>query len=684
MSDRPLAVVYDPLSRVTDFSYDIEEALLAERGVDLIVARDVEDANKHLPEARIVISSGLESIGAEQIKRMSSCLGIVAAQAGLDHIDINAAADAGIEVVNVHASTEEVADHALALTLAALRRIVDFHHAADRREWDSLNVANRQDLRRLRGQVMGIIGPGRIGSAVAARAQAFGFRLIATGRRRRPAPHPGTVGPDHPEAIAHVPLEELLTVSDVIVVCADANPSSVRLLGPDAFRRMKPGVVIVNVARGSLIDESALADALDRGVVSMAALDVRDPEPPDPGRDRLTGHPRVIQTPHVGGASDGSAEDLHRLTAEQVLEILEHHGLVEPTGPLDVQETDLSAIHHLDQLEGIAKEKLSPATFGYVAGGAGQERAVRNNRDGLDRISIVPRVMRDVADVSTTTTVLGSTTSYPLIVAPSAVQRLSHPDGELATACATRDAGLTMVLSMNASTTMEDVSATGVDYWMQLYVSPDRGHMRGIVERASDAGAKALCITVDHAGMPTRLRELHRPLVVPPDVQFVHLDPDPSKRGIDRTVDWGVVEWMRGVSDLPLLLKGVLHPEDGRLAAEAGVDGVIVSNHGGRQLDGAVSAYDVLIPLLEAVDGRAEVFADGGIRSGNDLFKVLALGARAGLIGRPVWWGLTAAGRQGVTRVLELLTTEFEETMRLCGARTLDEIDRDMLTGYVE
>lgn len=679
-----MAVVYDPLSRVTDFSYDVEKSLLAEKGVDLIVARDAVDANRHLPEARIVISSGLESIGAEQIERMSSCIGIVAAQAGLDHIDVDAATDAGIDVVNIHASTEDVADHALALTLAALRRVVDFHHAAGRREWDSLNVANRQDLRRLRGQVMGIIGPGRIGSAVAARARAFGFRLIATGRRPRPAPHPGTVGSDHEDAIEYASLEKLFEVSDVIVVCADANPSSVRLLDSDGFRKMKPGVVIVNVARGSLIDEVALADALDRGVVSMAALDVRDPEPPDPGRDRLTGHPRVIQTPHVAGASDGSREDLHRLTAERVLEVLEHHGLIEPTGQLGDTDMDLSMIHHLDQLEGIAEERLSPTTFGYVAGGAGQERAVRNNRDALDRISIVPRVMRDVADVSTATTVLGGPTRHPLIVAPSAVQRLSHPDGELATARAARDAGLTMVLSMNASTTMEDVSATGVDFWMQLYVSPDRGHMRGIVERAFDAGAKALCITVDHAGMPTRLRELHRPLVVPPDVQFVHLDSDPSKRGIDRTIDWGVVEWVRGVSDLPLLLKGVLHPEDGRLAAEAGVDGVIVSNHGGRQLDGAVSAYDVLVPLLEAVDGRAEVFADGGIRSGNDLFKVLALGARAGLIGRPVWWGLAAGGQAGVVRVLEILTTELEETMRLCGARTLDDVDRDMLTGYVE
>lgn len=679
MSDGPLAVVYDPLSRVTDFSYEVEEALLAERGVSLAIAETADDANGHLPKAAVVISAGLEAIGREQIARMSSCLGIVAAQAGLDHIDLDAAAQAGIEVVNIHASTEDVADHAMALTLAAMRRIVDLNEAASRGDWDSLNLAAGRGIRRLRGRVMGIIGPGRIGTAIAARATAFGFRILATGKRARSGPHRGTVTPG---PIEHVLLGELLAESDVIVVSADANPTSFGLLDSEAFGAMKPGVVIVNIARGSLIDEDALADALDSGLVAMAALDVRSSEPPDPKRDRLTGHPRVIQTPHVGGASDGSREDLHRQTAERVLQLLERHGLIKQTPLTDDENSDLAMIHHFDQLEVIAERRLTPATFGYVAGGAGLERAVRNNRDALDRISIVPRVLRDVAEVETRTTVFGATMRHPLIVAPSAVQRLSHPDGELATARAAHDAGLTMVLSMNASTTMEDVAATGVDFWMQLYVSADRAHMNQLVARASASGAKALCITVDHAGMPTRLRELQRPLEVPAEM-FVHLDPDPAKRGIDRTLNWSFIEWAREMSDLPLVLKGVLHPEDGRMAAEAGVDGVIVSNHGGRQLDGAVSAYDVLVPLLEAVDGRAEVFADGGIRSGTDLFKVLALGARAGLIGRPVWWGLASGGQHGVTRALELLTDELEETMRLCGSRTVADIERGMLTGYV-
>ena len=182
--------------------------------------------------------------------------------------------------------------------------------------------------------------------------------------------------------------------------------------------------------------------------------------------------------------------------------------------------------------------------------------------------------------------------------------------------------------------------------------------------------------------MPTRLRELHRPVVIPSAVEFVHLDEDPAKRGTDRTLTWDVIDWIRGVSSLPIVLKGVLHPEDARIAAELGVDSVIVSNHGGRQLDGAVSAYDVFGQVLEASEGRMEVLADGGIRSGTDLLKVLALGARAALIGRPVWWGLAAAGEPGVDRVIELVTSELEESMRLCGMARVEEVNSEILLGF--
>ena len=340
---------------------------------------------------------------------------------------------------------------------------------------------------------------------------------------------------------------------------------------------------------------------------------------------------------------------------------------------------DVGRIHHVDEFEAYAEKHLPPATYGYVAGGAGTEGTVRHNRASLDRLRLVPRVLRDMTDVSTAATVLGREISHPLIVAPSAVQRLAHPDGELATARAARDAGLLMILSMNASTTVEEVRATGVRCWMQLYFSLDLDHMGAIVARAEAAGVEALCVTVDHAGMPTRVRELHRPLEIPPEVVFVHLPEDRSQRGVNRALNWEHIDWLASHTELPILLKGVLHPDDAVLAVEHGVSGIVVSNHGGRQLDGAVSAYDVLPAVLAAVDGRIEVFADGGIRSGTDLLKALALGARAGLVGRPVWWALAAAGEAGVARMLDLITEDFTAAMRLCGVADVSAIGPGLL-----
>lgn len=341
--------------------------------------------------------------------------------------------------------------------------------------------------------------------------------------------------------------------------------------------------------------------------------------------------------------------------------------------------TDVSEIHHIDQFEEVASGVLSDSVVGYVAGGAGRETSVVRNRQALDALLLVPRVLRDVAEVSTSTTILGQTSRHPLILAPSAVQGMAHPHGELATARAASAADVTMILAMNSSTPMEEVSGTGVRFWMQLYMSPDRGHMRQIVERAATAGAGALCITVDHAGMPARLRELRRPLQIPPDITLVHLPPTPSPRPIDRKMTWEVLDWLRGISDLPVVLKGILHPDDALLAAELGVEAIVVSNHGGRQLDGVASAYDVLKHIAEVVEDRLEVYADGGIRSGPDLLKVLALGAKAGMVGRPVWWSLAAAGEAGVARMIDLVTTDLEEAMRMCGQRDVTAIEGDIL-----
>jgi 4-hydroxymandelate oxidase len=342
---------------------------------------------------------------------------------------------------------------------------------------------------------------------------------------------------------------------------------------------------------------------------------------------------------------------------------------------------DVGALHHVDDFEDLARQMLPEATYGYVAGGAGDETSVRRNREVLDQVRLVPRVLRDVSNVTTSTTLLGQETAWPLMIAPSAVQRLADPEGELATARAARDRGLTMILSMNASTPVEDVCRVGASCWMQLYVSPDRGHMREIVQRAVAAGVRALCVTVDHAGMPTRLRELRRPLEIPDHIQFAHLPADRAGSAIDRSLDWESLDWLREEAGIPIVLKGVLAPDDARLAADRGLDGVIVSNHGGRQLDGVVAPYEVLPAVVEAVAGRIEVYVDGGIRSGPDLMKALALGARAGLIGRPMWWGLAAAGEEGARRVLSILCDDFAEAMRLCGVGDVESIGADLVWG---
>lgn len=342
-------------------------------------------------------------------------------------------------------------------------------------------------------------------------------------------------------------------------------------------------------------------------------------------------------------------------------------------------DVDVSRIAEVEEFMAIAEARLSKATFGYVTGGAGRESTVRRNRECLDDTILFPRVLRNMNDADPSTSVLGERLEFPLLIAPSAVQRLATPDGELATARAARDAGIMMILSMNSSTSVEDVAATGVRFWMQLYFSRNRDHMRGIVERAEAAGAKALCVTVDHAGMPVRPREMRDPLVIPPHVTFAHLGETDATRKPDFSLSWETIEWLRSVSSLPIVLKGLVHPSDAAMAVDIGIEALVLSNHGGRQLDGTVSGYDVIDDVSEVVAGRSELLVDGGIRSGTDLLKAVAMGARAGLIGRPAWWALAAAGEAGVGRVLELIRNDFLQTMTFCGSVDVDAVTPELI-----
>jgi isopentenyl diphosphate isomerase/L-lactate dehydrogenase-like FMN-dependent dehydrogenase len=332
---------------------------------------------------------------------------------------------------------------------------------------------------------------------------------------------------------------------------------------------------------------------------------------------------------------------------------------------------------NVDDFEQVAREKLDPADYGYFAGGAGDEHTLRENAAAFTRWHLRPRVLVDVREVSTATTVLGTQISLPLIVAPTAFHRLAHPEGELPTARASAAAGTIMCLSTLSSVSPAEVAAAapGAPQWFQLYWSDDRGFTKELLQSVAEAGFRALMLTVDLPVAGPRERDVRAAFALPDDVPLpnlpVALRREDFHRALGRIVDaaitWRDLEWLRDTCPLPLVLKGVLTAEDALLAAEHGAAAVVVSNHGGRQLDGVPAALDVLPEVVEAVGERVEVLVDGGIRRGGDVLKALALGAPAACSGRAILWGLAAAGEEGVRRVLELLRSEVEVGLQLLG-----------------
>jgi isopentenyl diphosphate isomerase/L-lactate dehydrogenase-like FMN-dependent dehydrogenase len=339
---------------------------------------------------------------------------------------------------------------------------------------------------------------------------------------------------------------------------------------------------------------------------------------------------------------------------------------------------------NVDELEQAAREKLDPGAYGYFAGGAGDEHTLRDNVAAFARWQLRPRVLVDVGEVSTATTVLGTEISLPLLVAPTAFQRLADPDGELATARAAAAAGTIMCLSTLGSVSPAELAAAapGAPQWFQLYWSQDRGFTKELVEAVAEAGYRALVLTVDFPVAGRRERDLRAAFALPDDLPLpnlpVALQRHDFHRALGRIVDpaltWRDLEWLRGVCPLPLVLKGVLTAEDALLAAEHGAAAVLVSNHGGRQLDGVPATLDVLPEVVEAVAERVEVLCDGGIRRGADVLKTLALGARAACSGRAILWGLASGGEEGVRQVLELLRGEVERGLKLLGCRSTAEV----------
>ncbi|GAB1541051.1 alpha-hydroxy acid oxidase [Scytonema sp. NUACC21] len=352
---------------------------------------------------------------------------------------------------------------------------------------------------------------------------------------------------------------------------------------------------------------------------------------------------------------------------------------------------------NLFEYEKLAVECISQMALDYYASGAWDEVTLRDNRAAFERYKLRPRMLVDVSKRNLATQVLGQPIQMPLLVAPMAFQCLADPQGEIATAKAAASAGVGMVLSTMSTKSIEEVAVApdgtlaDTPQWFQLYIHKDRGLTRGLVERAYQAGYKALCVTVDAPVLGRRERDKHNEFALPPGLELANLVNVsglniPHQEGesglfayfaqqLDPAVTWKDLEWLQSLCPLPLVLKGILRGDDAARAVEYGAKAIVVSNHGGRQLDGAIASLDALVEVVEAVDGRAEILIDGGIRRGTDILKALALGAKAVLVGRPILWGLAVAGQPGVARVIELLRDELDVAMALSGCASVNDID---------
>ena len=347
---------------------------------------------------------------------------------------------------------------------------------------------------------------------------------------------------------------------------------------------------------------------------------------------------------------------------------------------------DLSRILTVDELRAIAHQRLSAGAYAYVAGGAGDERTMRDNVEAFGRWRFVPRVLVDTSARDLATTILGRRVALPVGIAPFALQCLLDPEGEVAMARAATSAGTLMALSMGSNRTIEDVAAAArCPLWFQPYVTDDHALMRELAERAAAAGYAALCVTVDSPVSGRREGAMREPAQLPDGVVWANMPSEVARPGRGRWLtggdafDWEDLDRLAAATPLALVVKGILDPRDARIAVDHGARAIVVSNHGGRQLDDSIATLDALPAVVEAVGGRAEVLLDGGVRRGIDVLKALALGARGVLIGRAAAWGLAAAGQAGVERVLELLRIELSVAMAIAGVVSVQAVDRDLV-----
>lgn len=329
----------------------------------------------------------------------------------------------------------------------------------------------------------------------------------------------------------------------------------------------------------------------------------------------------------------------------------------------------------LEDYEHAARKRIDPVAWEYIAGGAADEITVRWNIDAYRSLRLVPRQLRDVSALNLGVTLLGQRLAHPILLAPSACHKLAHPTGELGTARGARTAGAGMVLSSYSTISVEEVATERPSlFWFQLYVQ-QRAYTERLIRRAVDAGATAIAVTIDTPTGGPRNRQERAGFAFPKNLPHISGGP------IEHPLTWKDLEWIQRAASVPLLLKGVLHPDDAELAVKSGAAGIMVSNHGGRNLDTALATIDALPPIVDKVAGRIPVIVDGGIRRGTDVLKAMANGAAAVMIGRPVVHGLAVNGASGVEAVIGILRHELELAMALSGCASIASIDRGILAG---
>ena len=337
--------------------------------------------------------------------------------------------------------------------------------------------------------------------------------------------------------------------------------------------------------------------------------------------------------------------------------------------------------------ENLAKRIFPHDVWDFIDAGSLDEITMRRNRSALDALALRPRFLRDVGNPELSTTVLGSPISFPVMIAPAGSQKMAHPDGELATVHGAAKSHTLMMAPTNSNYSMEEIAeATTTPRWFQLY-HQDRPITEILVKRAEKSGYKAICLTVDIPVPSYKERDIRNRFVLDlGSANFVGMEAAAGNEettswvaGVHPTLTWKDLEWLRSLSSLPLVLKGIRTAEDARMAVDHGVDGILVSNHGGRQIDMTLSSIETLPEIAEAVEGRAEIYFDSGIRRGSDVLKALAMGATAVAIGRPLFWGLAVNGADGVHKILEILRVEMELALSYCGITSVRDLNPGIL-----